>query len=250
MAHVTKNPIFDKALEERTAADYLAFVADDIKMTVVATVDDEGRPVTAAVDMMDADEQGILFLTARGKSLYRRLRARGYLSLTGLVGPSTMESVAVSLAGEVREEGPELLPSLFAKNPFMYDIYPSEESRRALTTFRVWRGSGEWFDLSRHPIERASFAWGQGAESGAETTRHEPYVIGDACIGCGTCVAACPQACIERVDADPGVSAAGERGAASGHPSGRPPYRIVQRSCLHCGRCYEVCPVHAVICRL
>ena len=36
--------------------DYLAYVVREIHTTIVATVDDEGLPVTAAIDMMDCDE--------------------------------------------------------------------------------------------------------------------------------------------------------------------------------------------------
>mgnify|MGYP000352966027 CR=1 FL=1 len=36
--------------------DYLAYISKVIHMTIVATVDDEGLPVTAAIDMMDSDE--------------------------------------------------------------------------------------------------------------------------------------------------------------------------------------------------
>ena len=53
--------------------DYLSFLVHEIHTAVVATVDDEGLPVTAAIDMMDCDENSLYFLTARGKSFYDRL---------------------------------------------------------------------------------------------------------------------------------------------------------------------------------
>ena len=126
-----KNPMsesyaFPSDLDRRTYLDYLRFVVERIHTVVVATVDDADHPVTAAIDMMDCDEDGLLFLTARGKGFYRRLTERRYLAFTGMVGESTMERVAVSVAGEVREEGPQLLPRLFARNPYMLDIYPNE----------------------------------------------------------------------------------------------------------------------------
>ena len=218
---------FPPDLDRRTCLDYLRFVGERIHTVVVATVDDADHPVTAAIDMMDCDEDGLLFLTARGKGFYRRLAERRYLALTGMVGESTMERVAVSVAGEVREEGPQLLPRLFERNPYMLDIYPNEEARRSLTVMRLWRGSGEWFDLSKHPIERASFAWGGAGDPEAR----EPYRIADACIGfgCGACMGVCPQGCIQ--------------------PSVGPddPYVIEQAHCLHCGACLEVCPVEAVV---
>jgi len=38
-------------------ADYLNYIVHEIHRTIVATVDDEGLPVTAAIDMMDCAEE-------------------------------------------------------------------------------------------------------------------------------------------------------------------------------------------------
>ncbi len=53
--------------------DYLAYISKVIHTTIAATVDDEGLPVTAAIDMMDSDDNSLYFLTARGKGFYDRL---------------------------------------------------------------------------------------------------------------------------------------------------------------------------------
>ena len=53
--------------------NYLEYLVNEIHSTIVATVDENGLPVTCAVDMMDADENGLYFLTAKGKSFYKRL---------------------------------------------------------------------------------------------------------------------------------------------------------------------------------
>ena len=37
------------------AESYLRYIVNEIHTTIVATVDDEGLPVTAAIDMMDAE---------------------------------------------------------------------------------------------------------------------------------------------------------------------------------------------------
>ena len=169
------------------AKDYLKYISEVIHTTIVATVDDEDHPVTAAIDMMDSDENGLYFLTARGKSLYDRLIKRGYIALTALKGETTMTSVAVSIRGNVREIGSERIPELFEKNPYMKEIYPSNESRKTLTVFHIYEGSGEWFDLSKKPIERANFAFGK------TKIKEEGYFITDACIGCGSCEQVCPQ---------------------------------------------------------
>lgn len=201
------------------ARDYLSYLVNEIHTTVVATVDDEGLPATAAIDMMDSDENGLYFLTAKGKSFYDRLKKHGFLALTALKGESTMTSIAVSVRGKVKELGYEKIPELFEKNPYMHEIYPTEESMQALTVFQIYEGSGEWFDLSKKPIERASFSFG-GSE-----TKPEGFFITDSCIGCQSCVAVCPQQCIN-TDSVPLV--------------------IDQEHCLHCGNCMEACPVGAV----
>ena len=109
------------------AKDYLAYIVNEIHTTIVATVDDEGLPVTAAIDMMDSDDNSLYFLTAKGKGFYDRLKKRGFLALTAIKGQDTMSSVAVSVRGKVRELGYERIPALFEKNPYMHQIYPTEE---------------------------------------------------------------------------------------------------------------------------
>ena len=199
--------------------DYLAYISKVIHRTIVATVDDDGLPVTAAIDMMDSDENSLYFLTAKGKSFYDRLKKRQFLALTAMKGEDTLSSVAVSVRGKVRELGYGKIPELFGKNPYMHQIYPTEESMKALTVFQIYEGTGEWFDLSKKPIERASFVFGSAEE------KAEGYFITDACIGCGNCLPVCPQNCII---------------------SERQPYVIVQEHCLHCGNCLTSCPEEAV----
>ena len=201
------------------AKDYLAYIVSEIHTTIVATVDDEGLPVTAAIDMMDSDENGLYFLTAKGKGFYDRLKKRGFLALTAIKGQDTMSSVAVSIRGKVRELGYERIPALFEKNPYMHQIYPTEDAMHALTAFQIYEGTGEWFDLSKKPIERASFTFG-GAQN-----KQEGFFITDACIGCESCIAVCPQNCID---------------------SAIVPFHIEQTHCLHCGNCMTACPVEAV----
>lgn len=199
--------------------DYFEYLVTQIHRTIMATVDDEGLPVTAAIDMMDYDDNSLYFLTAKGKSLYDRLVKRGFVALTAMKGEDTMSTVAISIRGKVRELGSGMIPMLFEKNPYMKEIYPTPESMTAITVFQIYEGSGEWFDLSRKPIERASFSFG-GAEK-----KEEGYLITDACIGCGSCVSVCPQKCII---------------------TDRMPYVIEQEHCLHCGNCMTACPVSAV----
>ena len=125
------------------AETYLHYLVNEIHTTVVATVDNEGLPVTAAIDMMDCDENSLYFLTARGKSFYDRLKKRPFLSLTAMKGKDTLSSVAISIRGKVRELGYGRIPELFEKNAYMKTIYPTVESMQALTVFQIYVGSGE-----------------------------------------------------------------------------------------------------------
>ena len=202
-----------------TETEVLMYLQQEIHTTVAATTDTDGLPVTCAIDMMDADEKGLYFLTAKGKGFYTRLKENGYMALTGMKGADTMSCVAVSVRGKVKELGGEMLPRLFEKNPYMKEIYPTPESQRALTVFQLYEGIGEWFDLSQKPIERFSFSFGQVKE------KPEGYFITEACIGCRACETVCPQNCINFTSI---------------------PAVIQQVHCLHCGNCMEVCPQKAV----
>lgn len=97
------------------AKDYLQYIAEKIHSTVFATVDSGGRPVTCAIDIMDCDENGLYFLTARGKHFYNRLKANENIAFTAMKGGDTLSRVAVSVQGKAKEIGPGRLPGLFQK---------------------------------------------------------------------------------------------------------------------------------------
>lgn len=203
-----------------TVRDYFEFIVREIHSVVMATVNDDGLPVTCVIDIMHCDDGGLYFLTARGKNFYSRLTERRYVSLSGMKGSDTMHCVAVSVSGRVREVGSGMLPVLLEENPYMYEIYPTEESRKALTVFQIYEGCGEWFDLSKKPVERASFSFG------GTNVPQNGYKIGEKCIGCGKCTGVCPQNCI--------VISGGRA-------------FIRQENCLHCGGCAEICPANAIV---
>lgn len=200
--------------------EILKFLEKEIHSVIIATVDDKGLPVTCAIDIMDSDEKGLYFLTAKGKGFYDRLKKSGYASLTGIKGSDTLSCVAISVRGKVREIGNAPLQKLFEKNPYMNEIYPTEQSRQALTVFQLYKGSGEWFNLSKKPTERASFTIGN------EHEKMQGYEITHKCIGCKACQSVCPQNCIDFTII---------------------PAVIMQENCLHCGNCLSVCPQKAVV---
>ena len=78
-----------------TEMEILDVLQKEIHSTVFATVDTDGLPQTCVIDVMLADENGLYFLTARGKSFYDRLLERPFVAISGMKGGDTL-STAVS----------------------------------------------------------------------------------------------------------------------------------------------------------
>ena len=195
--------------------EILTILQRDIHSTIMATIDEKGNPTTSAIDMMLLENDHLYFLTARGKSIYSNIMNHPVIALTGMKGEDTLSTVAISLQGKARNIGHQKLDKIFEVNPYMTKIYPNLESRDALEVFEIESCHGEYFDLSKLPIERASF-------SVNEQLHEIRYRITDRCIGCGKCAIICPQHCIQH-------------------------YQIDASHCLHCGKCAEICPVKAIV---
>lgn len=202
-----------------TVREILSILQTDIHSTVFATLDECGLPQTCVIDLMLADEQGLYFLTAKGKSFYDRLMAKPFVALSGMKGSDTLSTLAISLRGSVRNIGKERLAEIFEKNPYMSSIYPTEKSRDALEVFQIYKGEGEYFDLSQLPPCRQSFSFG-----GEEIHQTGYRINADKCIGCQGCRSVCPAKCIADTI----------------------PRMIDMAHCLHCGNCFRICPVKAV----
>ena len=65
-----------------TTQEILNILQSDIHSVVFATLDEHGLPQTCVIDLMLADDDGLYFLTAKGKAFYRRLMAVSYTHLT------------------------------------------------------------------------------------------------------------------------------------------------------------------------
>lgn len=202
-----------------TTTEILTYLQKDIHSTVFATVDEKGLPQTCVIDLMLLDEKGLYFLTAKGKRFYDRLVARGYVAVSGMKGPDTRSTVAISLRGRVKSVGQERLDEIFKQNPYMASLYPTPKSRSALEVFCICEAEGEYFDLGQDPVYRQSFAYGGAAvhETGYRIDKTR-------CIGCQSCRSVCPAGCI----------------------SNQVPREIDRSRCLHCGNCFRICPVKAV----
>ena len=202
-----------------TTIEILTYLQKDIHSMVFATVDEKGLPQTCVIDLMLLDENGLYFLTEKGKRFYDRLMERGYVAVSGMKGQDTRSTVSISLRGKVKSVGQERLDEIFEKNPYMASIYPTPKSRSALEVFCIYEADGEYFDLGQNPVYRQSFAYGGAAihETGYQIDKSK-------CIDCQDCRSVCPAQCISK----------------------EVPREIDRSRCLHCGNCFRICPVKAV----
>lgn len=194
--------------------EYLKVLVDEMHSTTVATIGNDGHPQTRVIDMMYYDEEGVYFLTAKGKDFYEHLMEQKYIALS-----ATKEKKAVSLRGKVKNIGKKNLDIMFEKNPYMKEIYPGD-TRDVLDVFCLYEAQGEYFDISvPSNIIRKSIVIGDEQEV------QTGYYVGKDCIGCKLCYSVCPQKCIDIA---------------------QKPVVIAQNHCLHCGRCAQICPMQTI----
>lgn len=193
---------------------YLQMLVEELHSTTVATLGADGHPQTRVIDMMLWDENGVYFLTAKGKAFYAQLMEQRYLALSVTKG-----KISISLRGKIKNIGSEKLDEIFEKNTYMQAIYPGD-TRRALEVFCLYEAEGEYFDINEPAhIVRDSF------QIGAARAAVRGYYVGESCIGCKLCYSVCPQKCID-ITTKPVV--------------------IDQHHCLHCGQCAEICPKQTI----
>ena len=125
-----------------TKMDYLKLLVDEIHSTTVATIGSDGHPQTRIIDMMYYDEEGVYFLTAKGKAFYDQLMEQQYVAIS-----ATKDKIAVSLRGKIKNIGKKNLDIMFEKNPYMKKIYPGD-TKDAIEVFRLYEAQREYFDIS------------------------------------------------------------------------------------------------------
>ena len=109
--------------------DYLKILVEQIHSTTIATIGADSHPQTRVIDMMLWDEDGVYFLTAKGKAFYTQLMEQKYIALS-----ATKDKISISLRGKIRNIGSEKLDEIFEKNTYMQGIYPGD-TRSALEVF-------------------------------------------------------------------------------------------------------------------
>ena len=126
--------------------DYLRILVEQIHSTTIATIGADGHPQTRVIDMMLWDENGVYFLTAKGKAFYTQLMKQKYIALS-----ATKDKLAVSLRGKIQNIHNEKLDKIFEKNTYMQSIYPGD-TRTALEVFCIYEAEGEFSTSVIRPI--------------------------------------------------------------------------------------------------
>lgn len=192
-----------------------------------ATVDEEGNPQVRVISALHFEPDAIYFYTARGKNFAHELEANGKLQILAFNRPKWL-AIRLACTAEVvpETEQRKWIDNQFREQPNLFGVYPDDSNDIGIM-FVIHAGEFEVFDLSNYPITREAVSW-NGAPLHAKG-----FLIGEDCIGCGTCYEVCPQHDVfessEREDL--GVDT---------------PYVIDPEHCLHCGRCFENCPVQAI----
>jgi len=185
----------------------------EVKSISVATVHN-GTPEVRIADVMLANEDGLFFITARGKPYYKQLKDINRIALCAM----DKNYVTVRATGNIQFcDDENVIEKIFESNPILGTLYPGDK-KDILEAFHFHRGKGEIFDLSTHPPKRDRFAFG------GETVNPPGFIINDKCTACGTCLDACPVGVISEGDI----------------------YSIDGSHCLECGRCAEECPEDAI----
>lgn len=180
-----------------------------------ATVDKSGAPQIRCISAIHYEKEALYFFTARGKAFCDELLSDGRVQILAYTRFKEMIRLSGRAVPADRQEAK--INTIFSEQPYLANVYPGD-TRNIGIIFELKDFTIEYFNLGVNPIFRETYTVGQ-AKSAAKG-----YRITQSCIGCGTCLAHCPQSCIE-----PGT-----------------PYHIQMEHCLHCGACYENCPVKAV----
>jgi uncharacterized pyridoxamine 5'-phosphate oxidase family protein/Pyruvate/2-oxoacid:ferredoxin oxidoreductase delta subunit len=185
----------------------------EIKSVTCATLNNN-EPAARIADVMLFEEEGLYFVTAKGKPFYKQLKNHPRLALCGI----NKDYVSVRLVGDIRFcNDRAVVDRVFEFNPVLDLLYLGEK-RHILEAFHMFRGKGEMFDLSVGPPRRERFAFG------GEKVNPSGYEITDKCTACGACAAACPV----QVISDGEI------------------HHIDRGGCLECGSCADVCPEDAI----
>ena len=192
-----------------------AFQLIEDAVSVAFSTLNNGKAEVRMINVMLIQEDGLYFITARGKAFYHQLKQNPEVAICS----TDSNYVSVRINGEIKFcEDSAIAKKIFEHNPELGDLYP-DGKRDIMEAFHLYKGKGEIFDISKMPLTRSRFAFG-GASVNPAGIR-----ITDKCTACGICKDSCPVDIISEGDI----------------------FSIDGIHCLECGRCTEICPEDAIL---
>jgi len=187
---------------------------EDAESVAFSTLNN-GSAEVRMINVMLIQEDGLYFITARGKAFYHQLKENPEVAICS----TDTNYVSVRINGEIKFcEDSAVSKKIFEHNPDLGDLYP-DGKRDIMEAFHMYRGKGEIFDISKMPLTRSRFAFGGASVNPAG------FRITEKCTACGICIDECPVDIISEGDI----------------------FSIDGVQCLECGRCAEICTEDAIL---
>lgn len=202
-----------------------------------STIND-GYPELRVAHFITYDNEGLYFQTMKVKPFYKQLKDTNKVAVLSMVSENKAvehdekglsefpPGFFIRVKGDVKEIDFDTLSEKAAKDERFLPLVKDIERYPTMTTFVLYRFSGEIYDFDYEKVnrdnkldrQRFSFNGFEYVESGFQIDK-------DKCIACGACYKVCTFSAIEK---------------------GKSYYKIKQNYCDECGNCYSVCPVNAI----
>ncbi|HCE77877.1 MAG TPA: hypothetical protein DEP61_03095 [Lachnospiraceae bacterium] len=143
-----------------TKEKVLEILYKDMHTVSVGTLDDDGKPYVAFMDLMAADESGIYVFTSAKKRLHRYMSNHEFVSIAAMTHTDDFfNSQMITFNGRVENIGRDKLDGLLEKNPYLYKLFPSgsPEGIAGLDVFCMHDGELRYQDFSVKPFADETF---------------------------------------------------------------------------------------------
>lgn len=139
---------------EMNANDFLKVIVNSFQTMIFATIDNENHARSNAADIELLEDGKLIFSTIVGGIFYNRLKKHPYISITGLRGTETMNSVALTVNGKVEEINHSYIEKIYSAHPEMEEIEDADSAskRNTLRPFAITPSEISVYDLRQNPV--------------------------------------------------------------------------------------------------
>lgn len=129
-------------------ATIMQLLHKDMRVSMFATVDEQGFPHNRPIHIGLANEQGIFFMTSPTTKFYAQLKANPAVALSGFSQKDYLIQ-NVRIEGEAHEVDKDQLVALLQDNPFVNQVYPDDNIRQEMVVFHIAEGQGFYQSLTQ-----------------------------------------------------------------------------------------------------